>query len=85
MHLHIIFKTKYNNNYFYFNEGGPNGIVTNMKHCNIVVTKFKLQLFYCIHFYTNTLGKDMTPPPLSTLAIYKILLLLYFYKKGLDI
>ena len=27
----------------------------------IVVSKFKLQLHYYVHFRTNTLGKDMNP------------------------
>ena len=33
--------------------------------CGIVVSKFKLQSHYYIHFSTNTLGKDMNPlfPP----------------------
>ena len=35
------------------------GVVVNMHDCGIVVSKFKLQLFYCIHFQTNALGKSI--------------------------
>ena len=37
----------------------------NMLNSNIVESKFKLQLCYYVHFYTNTLGKGMNPliPP----------------------
>ena len=49
-------------------EGGcPCGVVANMLGCNIVVSEFKHQLCYYVHFWTNILGKDMnllvTPPP----------------------
>ena len=32
----------------------PNGIVTNMLDCDIVVNEFELQTRYYIHFQTNT-------------------------------
>ena len=43
----------------------PCGIVVNMLDCNIVVSQFKLQLPYHIHFQTNTLRKSMKPFILS--------------------
>ena len=39
--------------------GSPHSIVNNMLDCDIVVSKFKLQLCQYIHFQTNTLGKGM--------------------------
>ena len=30
--------------------------------CRIVVSKFKCQSHYYVHFRTNTLGKGMNPP-----------------------
>ena len=38
------------------------GVVVNMLDCNIIVNKFKLQLCYYVHFWTNTLGKGIEPP-----------------------
>ena len=32
-----------------------------MLDCGLEVSKFKLQLCYCIHFQTNTLEKGMNP------------------------
>ena len=34
-------------------------IVANVLHCGIIVSDFILQLFYYVHFQTNTLEKDM--------------------------
>ena len=34
-------------------------IMANMLDFNLIVSKFKLQLCYYIHFQTNTLGKGM--------------------------
>ena len=36
-------------------------VVANMLDCDIVVSEFKLQLFYYVHFQTNTLEKGMNP------------------------
>ena len=41
---------------------GPCGVVFNALDCGIVVSEFKLQPCYNVHFKTNTLGKGMTPP-----------------------
>ena len=41
--------------------GKSPGAVANMLYCNIVVTKFKLQLCYYIHFQSGILGKGMNP------------------------
>ena len=35
--------------------------VANVLDCNIIESRFKLQLCYHIHFQTNTLGKGMNP------------------------
>ena len=37
------------------------GIVANMFDCNLIGSEFKLQSYYWIHFWTNTLEKDMNP------------------------
>ena len=42
-------------------EGSLCGIVVNMLDCIIIVSEFKLQSCYCIHFWINTLDKGMTP------------------------
>ena len=39
--------------------GGLHREVANMMDCDIVVSEFKLQSNYYIHFRTNTLGKGM--------------------------
>ena len=36
------------------------GIVAILLDCDILVNEFELQLWYCIHFWTNTLGKGMS-------------------------
>ena len=38
-------------------RGSPYGVVTNVLDCDIVESKFKIQLHYYIHFWTNALGK----------------------------
>ena len=40
--------------------------------CNIKVSEFELQLYYCLHFWTNTYGKVMK----------FLIALLFFYKDG---
>ena len=37
------------------------GVVDNVPDCNIVVSEFKLQSCYYVHFWTNTLGKGINP------------------------
>ena len=39
------------------------GVVANVLHCDIVVSEFKLQLCYYIHFWINHLGKAPSPTP----------------------
>ena len=39
------------------------GVVANVLDCNIVVSKFKLQLFYYVYCLTNNLGKGMNSHP----------------------
>ena len=40
----------------------PHVVVVNMLDCNIVVSEFEFKLRYYIHFWTNTLKKDIEPP-----------------------
>ena len=35
----------------------------NMLDCDIVISKFELELRYCVHFQTNALVKGMNPYP----------------------
>ena len=37
--------------------GSPHCVVANVFNCNIIESKFELQSYYYIHFWTNTLGK----------------------------
>ena len=37
----------------------PCGVVANKLNCNIIVSEFKLQICYYVHFQTNHLRKDM--------------------------
>ena len=48
----------------------------NVLDCDIVVSKFKLQSPYYIHFWTNTIEKDMNPftPPPHTLQVMALAL-----------
>ena len=46
-------------------------------------SKFELQLYYYVHFQTNTLGKGMNP--LILLVMDLILSLLFFCKDGFGI
>ena len=48
------------------NRGGPRGVMVKAMDCGIVVSEFVLQSRYFVHFLANTLGKGMTPPPLSS-------------------
>ena len=41
--------------------GCPRGVMIKAMACGIVVSEFELQLRYYVHFWTNTLGKDMNP------------------------
>ena len=41
--------------------GCPCGVMVKAMDCEILVSKFKLQLCYYVHFQTNTLGKGMNP------------------------
>ena len=59
------------------------GIVINRLDCNIIVSKFKLQSHYYVHFRTNTVRKGMKP--FISLAMGWIIPLLFFYKDGFGI
>ena len=46
----------------HFRRGGcPRVVMVKAMDCGIIVSKFKLQSHYYIHFQTNTLGKGMNP------------------------
>ena len=47
--------------YAYMGRGCPYSVVANILDCDIVGSKFKLQLCSYIHFWTNALGKGMNP------------------------
>ena len=40
----------------------PRGVMVKALDCRIVVSEFKLQSRYYVHFWTNTLGKGMNAP-----------------------
>ena len=40
-------------------QGSPHGLVAKVLNCKIVVSEFKLQDCYYVHFWINTLGKGM--------------------------
>ena len=42
--------------------GGPRGVMVKAMDCGIVVSEFILQSRYCVHFWTNTLGKGVNLP-----------------------
>ena len=51
--------------FFCMFQGCPCGVMVKAMECRIVVSEFKLQLHYYVHFQTNTLGKKYEPlyPP----------------------
>ena len=55
-------------------------MMDNMLDCDFVVTKFKLQSYYCIHFQSNILWRGMT---LQTMVL--IVALTLFKKDDFDI
>ena len=44
-------------------QGSPCGAVANVLDGDIVVSVFKLQTPYYVHFRTKTIGKDVNPQP----------------------
>ena len=52
----------------YLEQGCPRGVIVKALDCGIVVSKFKLQSCYYVHFRTNTLGKGMNPLILSDMG-----------------
>ena len=48
---------------------GPDGVKVKALDCGIVLNKFELQSCYYIHFWTNTLGKNMKPPLSTKLCV----------------
>ena len=41
--------------------GCPRGVMIKTMDCGIVVSEFKLQSHYYVHFWTNPLGKGILP------------------------
>ena len=66
---HVAVSISYNDNHYttgtslaYLHEEGKSfDVVVNMLDSDIIVSEFKLQLCFYIHFWTNTLGKGMNP------------------------
>ena len=56
----------------------PHGVMVKTLNCGIIVSEFKLQLCYYVHFQTNTLGKGMNPLILPAMGY--IASLLFFWK-----
>ena len=44
-----------------FPWGCPHGVMVKVMDCRIIVSEFKLQSRYYIHYWKNTLGKGMNP------------------------
>ena len=57
--------------------GCPRGVMIKAMDCGIVVSEFKFQSRYYVHFWANTLGKGMNPsyPPSYGLNSTTIVLL----------
>ena len=54
-------------------HGSPYGVVANVLDCNYVVSEFKLQVHYYVHFQSNILGKGMnsfTAPVMGSTSIF---------------
>ena len=68
----------------YSSAWSPHNIVTNLLNCYIIVRKFKLQLYYHFHFWTNALGKGINSAPPIPVMIW-IIPLLFFSKDGSSI
>ena len=48
--------------------GSSRRLMAKVLNCSIIVSEFKLQLCYYVHFHINTLRKGMNPPPLLPLT-----------------
>ena len=67
-HLHYCSKDKsFHDNFTYASlyhvlpRGCPRGVMVKVLGCRIIVSEFKVQSGYYVHFQTNTLGKGMNP------------------------
>ena len=82
----LLFNTLEDNwlQYFTFFDKESRSVMVNVLDCDIVVSEFKPQLCYNIHFQTNILGEVMNP--LIPHPSYKLNIpLLFFYRDGFDI
>ena len=43
-------------------ERCPHGVMVKVLDCGIIVSEFKIQSCYYVHFQTNTFGKGIEPP-----------------------
>ena len=57
--------------------------MVNVLNCDLKVGELKFQLSYCIHFWTNTLGKDINLFIFQAMGL--IVPLLFFYKDNFGI
>ena len=62
------------------NRRRPHGVVAKVLNCNKTVSEFEFQLRYYVHLLTNDITKGM-----YSLIHLQIVLILFFYKKGLAI
>ena len=51
--------------------GGPLSVVVNVLDCDIIISEFKLQSYYYVHFWIKTLGKSENPLILPQLFFLK--------------
>ena len=56
-----IFIYRYMNIYCKLSGVCPHGVMVKVMDCGIIVSEFKLQSHYYVHFHANTLGKGMNP------------------------
>ena len=67
----------------YMSEGGvPHCVIVKAMDCGIVVSEFKLQSCYYVHFWINTLRKGMDPLILPAMGE---IVPLFIYKDGFNI
>ena len=65
------------------NNSITGGLMAKVLDCGLEESNFELQLHYYIHFWANSLGKDMKLLILPVIG--SIVSLLFFYKDGFGI
>ena len=58
-------------------QGSPTGIVAKVLPCDLLVSEFELQSYYCVHFQINNLGEMYEPsyPPITGWILPQLLFL----------